>query len=86
LQSAAIGRYGTTQSVNEFVIAQSDPRSGMWAMKSYKTPTVFNPDAYKIKGMSLKEEIKGGAKSKEPKIKFYVKPLKWTDDNKSCNY
>lgn len=83
LKSAAVSRtkrYETSQSVKDFVSAAADPRSGMWAMKSYKTPVVFNPEGYKIKGMSLKEPVPE-AKSQDPKIKFHRGPLTWSKEN-----
>jgi hypothetical protein len=67
------------------VSAAADPRSGMWAMKSYKTPVVFNAEGYKIKGMSLKEPVEP-FKSKDPKAKYYIKPLKWSEANSSNKF
>ena len=37
-----------TQSVKEYVQLASDPRSGIWAMKSYKTPVAFHVEGQKI--------------------------------------
>ena len=65
--------------------AAADPRSGMWAMKSYKTPVSFNAEGYKIKGLSLKEPVPE-SKSKDPKGKFYRGPLKWSESNASNKF
>lgn len=35
--------------------------------------------------MSLKEPVKP-SKSRDPKALFYIKPLKWTDDNSKHNF
>jgi hypothetical protein len=81
MKSAGItGRYETSHSVREFVLAQQDPRSGPFALKSYKTPVVFNPEQHKVQGMAIKES-KSVSKSKEPKAQFYIKPLRWSDEN-----
>jgi hypothetical protein len=62
------------------VIAQKDPRVGIWAMKSYKTPVAFHKEGYKVQGMSLKPP-KEPTKSTEPKGKFYIEPITWSKAN-----
>ena len=64
--AGAVGRYETHNSVKEFVQIQQDPRSGPFALKSYKTPVVFNPEQHKVQGMALNES-KPASKSKDPK-------------------
>lgn len=87
LQSAATGakRYENSQSVRDFVSAAADPRSGVWALKAYKTPIAFHKEGHKVLGMSLKEPVPP-FKDGNPKAKFYIKPLKWTEANQGNKF
>jgi len=43
------GRMSQACSVADFVASSSNPRGGMWASKSYKTPYQFVPNLYKVR-------------------------------------
>ena len=64
----------------------SDPRSGVWAMKCYKTTHVYVDGLNKVQSMKLQDPVKAKSSSTGPKAGFYIKPLKWSESNRDNNF
>lgn len=94
VKSAAPGGRNMTQasSVAEFVAASSNPRGGVWASKSYKTPYQFVPNLYKVRTHTSKQPkvniLEQEAKKKQdiPAPNKYIKCLDWKKENKEINF